>query len=115
MNDGKGPDVLGLCEIENRKVLELLVDKLSALGRKYEIVHKDSPSERGIDCAILFDSGVFSLSGSKFHHVDADNTRDIVEAHLRRDQQELYVFMNHWPSRRHEPPFRNKAAGVLRR
>ena len=85
MNGGKGPDVLGVCEIENRKVVEMLVEKLKPLGRKYEIVHKDSPSDRGIDCAIIFDSGVFSLADSKFHFVDAEKTRDIVEAKLRRN------------------------------
>jgi hypothetical protein len=70
MNDGRGPDVLGLCEVENRKVVEMLVGKLAPLGRKYEIVHKDSPSDRGIDCALLYDANVFSLSDSKFHFVD---------------------------------------------
>src|SRR5215212_1793730 len=71
MNDGKGPDVLGVCEIENRQVVEMLVEKLKPLGRKYEIVHKDSPSERGIDCAIVYDAAVFSLESPQFHHVDA--------------------------------------------
>lgn len=115
MNDGKGPDVLGVCEIENRKVVEMLVEKLKPLGRKYEIIHKDSPSERGIDCAIIFDSAVFSLADSKFHHVDAENTRDIVEAKLRRNDSDLFVFMDHWPSRHHEESFRNKAADVSRK
>ena len=46
MNGGKGPDVLGLAEIENRKVIELLIAKLQPLGREYKIVHKDSPSGR---------------------------------------------------------------------
>jgi endonuclease/exonuclease/phosphatase family metal-dependent hydrolase len=115
MNDGKGPDVIGLCEIENRKVVELLVEMLHPLGRKYEIVHKNSPSERGIDCAIVFDSGVFTLVDSKFHHVDAENTRDIVEAKLRRKDSDLYVFMDHWPSRHHEESFREKAADVARK
>ena len=32
MNDGRGPDVLGLCEVENRKVVEMLVAKLAPLG-----------------------------------------------------------------------------------
>lgn len=115
MNDGKGPDVLGLCEIENRKVVELLVEKLKLLGRKYEIVHKDSPSERGIDCAIIFDSAVFTLAEPKFHHVDAENTRDIVEAKLRRNNSDLFVFMDHWPARAHDDSFRNKAADTLRK
>jgi endonuclease/exonuclease/phosphatase family metal-dependent hydrolase len=115
MNDGHGPDVLGVCEVENRKVVEMLVDKLKPLGRKYEIVHKDSPSERGIDCAIIFDSAVFTLIDSKFHHVDAGNTRDIVEAKLERKGKDLFVFMDHWPSRHHEESFRIKAADAARK
>jgi predicted extracellular nuclease len=115
MNNGKGPDVLGVCEVENRKVVEMLVAKLQPLGRKYEIIHKDSPSERGIDCAIIFDSGVFQLADSKFHHVDAENTRDIVEAKFHRKDSDLYVFMDHWPSRHHEESFRVKAGDVARK
>ena len=67
MNGGKGPDVLGLCEIENRKVVEMLVEKLAPLGRKYEIVHQDSPSDRGIDCAII-------LRCHRVHLVDRSST-----------------------------------------
>jgi endonuclease/exonuclease/phosphatase family metal-dependent hydrolase len=115
MNDGKGPDVLGVCEVENREVVEMLVEQLKSLGRKYEIIHKDSPSERGIDCAIIYDSGVFTLVEPQFHHVDAENTRDIVEARLKRNGNDLYVFMDHWPSRFHDESFRNKAADVLRK
>src|SRR4051812_16961189 len=115
MNDGKGPDVLGVCEIENRQVVEMLVEKLKTLGRKYEIIHKDSPSERGIDCAIIYDSAVFTLDAPQFHHVDAEETRDIVEAKLKRNGNDLYVFMDHWPSRHHEESFREKAADVLRK
>ncbi len=115
MNDDKGPDVLGLCEVENRDVVEMLVEKIKPLGRKYEIIHKDSPSERGIDCAIVYDSAVFTSDAPQFHHVDAENTRDIVEAKLKRNGADLYVFMNHWPSRYHEESFRDKAADVLRK
>jgi endonuclease/exonuclease/phosphatase family metal-dependent hydrolase len=115
MNDGKGPDVLGICEVENRDVAQMLVEKLKSLGRKYEIVHQDSPSERGIDCAIIYDSAVFTLDTPQFHHVDAGDTRDIVEAKLRRNGNNLYVFMDHWPSKFHDESFRDKAADVLRK
>jgi predicted extracellular nuclease len=115
MNGGRGPDVLGLCEVENRKVVEMLVSKLAPLGRKYEIVHQDSPSDRGIDCAIIYDSTVFALVDSKFHFVDASNTRDIVEAKLRHDGADLYVFMDHWPSRGNDEWQRCLAATVLRK
>ena len=99
MNGGRGPDVLGLCEVENRKVVEMLVAKLAPLGRKYQIVHKDSPSDRGIDTALIYDANVFGMEDSKFHFVDAERTRDIVEAKLTRGGKGLYVFVNHWPSR----------------
>jgi endonuclease/exonuclease/phosphatase family metal-dependent hydrolase len=115
MNGGRGPDVLGLCEVENRKVVEMLVEKLSPLGRKYEIIHKDSPSDRGIDCALLVDTNVFGVSDSKFHFVDAEKTRDIIEAKLRRDDADLFVFVNHWPSRNNDEWQRIKAADVLRK
>jgi predicted extracellular nuclease len=115
MNAGKGPDVLGLCEVENRKVVQMLRDKLAPLGRKYEIVHQDSPSDRGIDCALLYDANAFSLADSRFHFVDAENTRDIVEVKLHRDSGDLFVFVNHWPSRHNPEAQRLKAADVLRK
>jgi endonuclease/exonuclease/phosphatase family metal-dependent hydrolase len=114
MNDGRGPDVLGLCEVENRKVVELLDEKLGPLGRRYKIVHQDSPSDRGIDCALLYDGGMFELTDARFHFVDAEKTRDIVEAKLRHDGADLWVFVNHWPSRNNDEWQRVKAATVLR-
>ncbi|MEX0641717.1 MAG: endonuclease/exonuclease/phosphatase family protein [Pirellulales bacterium] len=115
MNGGRGPDVLGLCEVENRQVVEMLVAKLAPLGRKYEIVHQDSPSDRGIDCALLYDANVFELIDSKFHFIDASRTRDIVEARLRHDGADLYVFMDHWPSRGNDEWQRCLAGVVLRK
>jgi endonuclease/exonuclease/phosphatase family protein len=112
MNDGRGPDVLGLCEVENRKVLEMLVAKLDSLGRDYKIVHKDSPSERGIDCALIYDAKVFQLADSKFHHVDAGNTRDIIDTKLENGGSPLYVFVDHWPSQTHDESYRCAGADV---
>jgi hypothetical protein len=114
MNDGRGPDALGLCEVENRKVVEMLVAKLSPLGRKYEIVHRDSPSDRGIDCALVYDANIFGRTDPKFHFVDAEKTRDIVEVKLRHEGADLFVFVNHWPSRNNDEWQRVKAATVLR-
>ncbi len=117
MNDQKGPDILGLSEIENRKVVELLVAKLAPLGRKYKIVHRDSPSARGIDCAIIFDEAKFTLIDEKFHPVAGAEqpTRDVVEAELKTpDGATLYFFANHWPSRSHPESDRELAAKVVR-
>jgi endonuclease/exonuclease/phosphatase family metal-dependent hydrolase len=115
MKDGRGPDVLGLCEIENRRVVEMLVERLGSLGRDYQIVHKDSPSERGIDCALVYDAKVFQLADSKFHRVDAGNTREIVEAKLVNAGVPLFVFVDHWPAQTHDESQRCIAADVLRK
>ena len=99
MNADRGPDILGLAEIENRPALEGLVAELAPLKRNYKIVHQDSPSDRGIDCALIYDANRFSLRESSFHPVDADKTRDIVEAALEHAGHPLRLFVNHWPSR----------------
>jgi Endonuclease/Exonuclease/phosphatase family len=53
MNDGAGPDLLGVCDVENRFVLDLLVDTLATPlpGRSYAVVHADTDDARGIDVA----------------------------------------------------------------
>ena len=114
MNEGRGPDVLGLSEVENRRVVELLVAKLAKLNRRYDIVHQDSPSFRGIDCALIYDQSVCKLAASKFHRIDDMTTRDIVEARVVVDDRSLTVFVNHWPSRYNPDAARVKVAGVLR-
>lgn len=121
------PDLLGLAEIENKAVLLQLVR--GYLQRKnYAVIERDSPDERGIDCALIYDSTLFYLKELRFHPVllaGGDRTREIVEAVLipieRRnapDAPRLYVFVNHWPSRwggtKETDPKRRKAAAVLR-
>src|ERR671914_2916080 len=53
MNGGKGPDLLGVCEIENEFVLDLLVSALGSLNRDYRIAHADTSDLRGIDVAFI--------------------------------------------------------------
>lgn len=74
MHSNRGPDVLGLAEVENRDVVEALVKTLAATRRDYRIVHQDSPSDRGIDCALINDAKVLTLAEAKFHYVEADKT-----------------------------------------
>jgi len=114
MHNDRGPDILGLAEIENRAVVEKLVETLAPLGRDYRIVHKDSPSDRGIDCALIYDAKVVTLAESKFHYVEADKTRDILEAKFTRNGGNLTVFVNHWPSRGNDVSCRIKAGETLR-
>ena len=59
MNGGAGPDVLGVCEVENEHVLRLLIDALALTTRDYDVAHADTSDERGIDVAFLFDRAIF--------------------------------------------------------
>ncbi len=114
MNSGKGPDVLGLCEVENRVVVEALVAKIKLPQRDYKVVHYDSPDERGIDVAIVYDAKVLKLAAEKVHPVTIQTTRDILEAKFNWGNEVFYVFMNHWPSQNNPETDRIAAAKVLR-
>lgn len=118
MNDGKGPDVLGVCEVENRFVLEEL-SKRFLKDMNFEIVHYDSKDPRGIDVGLFFKKNKFKLIHSEKIKVPLQgNTRDILYTALKFKNDTLHIFVNHWPSRRGgelaSEPRRIKAAIALR-
>jgi predicted extracellular nuclease len=102
MDQERGPDLIGLCEVENRHVLERLVGEFLPVG-EFDLVHADSPDERGIDIAILYRPAMMRLSGFRMHRIDLGEgerpTRDIMEATFIRDGRTFTVLVNHWPSR----------------
>lgn len=118
--------VFGLCEIENKPVLEDLVSSPSILSYRYKIIHRDSPDERGIDNAMIYDSEQFQPVSIKGITVDLspiakDHTRDIlyvkgINKKVKGDT--LHIFVNHWPSRSEgqevSEPKRIRAAEVLK-
>lgn len=99
------PEIIGLCEIENRSVLDDLVKTAVLKDGKYEIAHFESPDYRGIDCALLFRPDEFSvISKSPVHVSFSDDseysTRDILYVKGKTlNNEEFHVFVNHWPSR----------------
>ncbi|MCW5921595.1 MAG: endonuclease/exonuclease/phosphatase family protein [Saprospiraceae bacterium] len=121
-----GVALLGVAEIENRKVLEDLVAQTDLKDRNYQIVHFDSPDERGIDCGILYQPKYFTLAGAKAYPVSLkdpktdkeDFTRDIVYAAGTFDGDLVHIMVGHWPSRRGGESAsawaRKAAAGVCR-
>jgi len=65
-----GAAIIGLAEIENKLVLEDLVKMPKINSRKYEIVHYNSPDNRGIDFALVYKPKFFNLlsnSGQSFN------------------------------------------------
>ncbi len=110
-------DVVGLVEVENRKVLELL--NAAYPDRNYSIVHYESPDERGIDCALLYDPARFRVLESEPVKVEIGNpTRDILHVIGKYAGKKLHIFVNHWPSHwggtEETFPLRVKTARILR-
>ena len=101
MNNNQGPDILGVCEVESKRVLEKLVDAIP-LSRNYLIAHDDTEDKRGIDVAFIYDSDKFSFE-KKFSHtiVKRSSSRDIFQVNLKiiGSNQEIILIGNHWPSR----------------
>ncbi|WP_431125018.1 endonuclease/exonuclease/phosphatase family protein [Flagellimonas flava] len=104
---GTSPDILGLCEVENKGVLEDLVNHPNLRAKDYGIVHFDSPDARGIDVALLYKKSVFIPTSFKSHRLllfdemgERDYTRDQLVVGGIMDQEELHFIVNHWPSRR---------------
>lgn len=120
MNGGAGPDILGVCEVENERVLGLLVDALDLPGRFYHVAHADTDDQRGIDVAFLFDGTKFEKR-EQFSRViiKRNATRDLFQLTLRSlsSGRELVVIGNHWPSRSggvfESEPYRILAAETL--
>ncbi len=99
------PVFVGLCEIENRKVLELLTNLAPLNKYHYKIVQKDSPDERGIDVAFIYRPELFQPFDYQAISVSdmsdkSFKTRDILRVSGRLNGCDtLHVFVNHWPSR----------------
>jgi len=103
MNNGCGPDILSVQEVENINVLKRLIYKLR--DRDYNIIHRESPDERGIDIGLIYDRKIFDIKNVSKLHVelpDHNPTRDIIHAELihKNCKEKIHVFVNHWPSRR---------------
>lgn len=116
MNAGAGPDLLGVCEVENRFCLEALCAALNAAlpARRYEPVHVDATRDhRGIDTAFVFDRNRLSVDPATiFSHwvMRRTGTRDITQATFTTTAgNDLIALCNHWPSRSGGPA--NESAG----
>ena len=101
------PAIVGLAEVENAKVVRDLVKHKNLSKYNYNYVHYDSPDERGIDVALLYNKDFFEVITSDVHSLhltddkgDIDYTRDLLVVKGKLHGELLYVLVNHWPSRR---------------
>jgi len=66
---GNTPVIIGVSEVENRKVLEDLVKEPALAKTGYGIVHFDSPDRRGIDVALLYQKTLFRIKNAKAYEL----------------------------------------------
>ena len=114
------PSILGICEVENRTVVEDLISDEKLRKYNYGIVHYESPDDRGIDVGLIYNKDVFKVKNSNSHDVfitgnnssKRRNTRDqlVVSGHL--DGELMHFIVNHWPSRGADETKRIAAAEV---
>ncbi len=99
------PAIIGLCEIENRKVVKDLVNNTPLVKFEYQIIHKESPDRRGIDVGLIYRKELFQplyyeAIPVNFPDNPESKTRDILYVKgIAKNSDTLNVFINHWPSR----------------
>ena len=120
-NNIRGVSLLGLCEVENAKVIERLIHGQALLPFGYDYIHYDSPDRRGIDVALLYRKQHFLPVNTTRYRLRLRNqkqyaipTRDQLVVNGMLLGEEVVVLVNHWPSRRggqqRSAPLRRAAA-----
>lgn len=118
-----GVAVLGLSEMENRRVLEDLVAQPAIKDRNYQIIHYDSPDRRGVDVGLIYNPKYFKPTSTKSYPLHVPGQPDFIS----RDQlvvsglfdgEKIHIIVMHWPSRyggeKRSLPGRMAAAGLCR-
>lgn len=101
------PAIIGVCEIENRDVLEDIVNDPLLLPKDYGIIHFEGPDRRSIDVALLYQKSLFRPIDSSSHELKIYDdltrrrvyTRDQLLVSGELDGDLIHIIVNHWPSR----------------
>ncbi|PVY39090.1 endonuclease/exonuclease/phosphatase family protein [Pontibacter virosus] len=118
-----GPDIIGLCEVENRQVLDDIVKSSPLRKRRYGIIHYDSPDPEGLDVAMLYNPRVFKPTSQTNLPVKFSErgfaSRGILQVKGTLAGEPVTVYVNHWPEDRGSATLgaarRRDAATELRR
>lgn len=135
------PTIIGLAELENRRVLEALIKQSPLIEKGYGIVHFDSRDSRGTDVGFLYLKSAFRPISYRNIPLVIKDTLKIEETETKKkskkklspklftrdqllvsgllDGEEIHFIVNHWPSRyggeKKSSPFREAAAALNRK
>ena len=101
------PAIIGVSEIENREVLEDVINDPLLLHKDYGIVHFHSPDARGIDVGLLYQKRLFTPIYTSSHELKIYNdntrkriyTRDQLLVSGKLEGEMIHIIVSHWPSR----------------
>ena len=97
---GELPGIIGLAEIENKFVLDQLIEETPLARAGYRYIHKDSPDSRGIDVALLYREEKFKPIHTKYIEASFP-TRDVLYTKgVVEGEDTIHIIVNHWPSKR---------------
>ena len=121
----EGPVIIGVSEVENITVLQDLIKQPELKGRRYQIIHHDSPDPRGIDVALLYNPRFFKVMNVTTQCINkylpeepSFRTRDQLCVTGMLAGEKVTVIVNHWPSRRNgqeASSYLREAAGRMAR
>jgi hypothetical protein len=106
IGESEAPAIIGMCEVENRYVLNKMIYETPLKKYQYKFIHYESADARGIDVALLYRPSLFTVVFSKnitvqFPFDSLLRTRDILYVKgVLFGIDTVYLFVNHWPSRR---------------
>lgn len=119
-----GLSILGLCEVENKSVVEDLVNSEKLRQRNYKVVHLEGPDARGVDPSFIYNPVYLKVTKTIAFNVklatdSSHKTRHILGVSGFFMGEPVLILVNHWPSRRGgelaSRPNRQAAAKVVRR
>lgn len=121
ISPGTLPGIIGLCEVENKTILNDIVKSEELISADYNYIHENSPDDNGLDVALIYNPGYFGYISHKAIPLALDKfpevkTRDILYVQgivLKTDT--LHIFINHWKSRsgKDDNKIRKETADIL--
>lgn len=111
LSKGNLPAIIGLCEIENDRVLDALCKDSPLRKGNYQYIHYNSKDVRGMDVAMIYRKDKFKVIKHESIIIDSsliidEPTRDILYVNGILSNLPLHIFVVHAPSRRNKD--RNK-------
>lgn len=115
-----GMAAVGVSEIENSRVLQALIESEELAPRGWKFIHVEGPDKRGVDCALLYNPGLFKPYAYKLapylleNGSDEYKTRGFLIVSGEMSGEKVHIIVNHWPSRFAKSPARERAGVQVR-